>query len=646
MPLELKEPTFDRPFEEIYRELRSRIPLYNPLWTNYNDSDPGITLLQLFGWLTEMTLHRMNDVPRKNYLKFAQLLGLQLSGPRAATVRLAFTPKTTEPPATIAAGSRFGAQAAGKPVVFETTQALDVIAAPLADVVVFGDGGIVAIDRTTTQPYYPLGRNPAIGSALHLGFKPVPGNLTPFPGKMRFLALRPASVTAGEPQRAGEQQRTLIAPVDLVWEYRPRKGQDVWERLNLFNDETAAFTRDGYIDVEGPQQIEAGVDPLLKALIPEPRYWLRVRLDENRYPAGRAPRLEHLLANAVDAVNLQTETEQVLGTSDGRADQRFTFPARPVEPDSLVIESRDATGRATPWTRRDDFYASTKEQFHFVLDGAAGTITFGDGAHGRIPPAGETIVAPRWRHGGGAAGHDVEAGAVKTLISQVAGIEKVTNPRAATGGSDEEDIAAFLKRAPSEVRRAGRAVTEKDFATFATAIDGVQKARALGGRHPDFPGVEVPGAVTVVVVADSEAMPPHPSAELVRSVCQALDGVRLITSEVYVSGPTFIEVRIEARLFAAADAAFDAVAQAARRRVDTFLSPRTRQFGENVSPAALYATLYGEPGSQVRSVEDLLVYVNGLPHATGRPIEVPPDAIVYPGAHVIVVRPDQDLFGS
>ncbi len=196
------------------------------------------------------------------------------------------------------------------------------------------------------------------------------------------------------------------------------------------------------------------------------------------------------------------------------------------------------------------------------------------------------------------------------------------------------------------MRRAGRAVTEKDFATFATAIDGVQKARALGGRHPDFPGVEVPGAVTVVVVADSEAMPPHPSAELVRSVCQALDGVRLITSEVYVSGPTFIEVRIEARLFAAADAAFDAVAQAARRRVDTFLSPRTRQFGENVSPAALYATLYGEPGGQVRSVEDLLVYVNGLPHATGRPIEVPPDAIVYPGAHVIVVRPDQDRFGS
>ena len=646
MPLEAKEPTFDRPFEDLYRELRSRIPLFNPQWTNYNDSDPGITLLQLFGWLAEMTLHRMNDVPRKNYLKFAQLLGLQLGGPKAATVRLAFTPKTTERPATITARSRFGAQAAGRAVVFETTQALDVIAAPLVHVVVVGDGGITTVDRTKADPFYPFGRNPAIGSALHLGFKPVPGNLTPFPGKMRFLALRPAALTAGEPQRAGEQQRALIPPVDLVWEYRPRRTQDVWERLNTFGDETAAFTRDGYVDVQGPQDIEAGVDPLLQALIPQPHYWLRVRIDENRYPAGRAPRLEHFLPNAVDAQHLQTEVEQTLGVSDGSADQRFPFPARPLELSSLEIETRDAAGQATAWVRRDDFYGSAKDAADYVADGAAATITFGDGTHGRIPPAGDAVVAKTWRHGGGAVGNQVEAGAVKALISQIAGIEKVTNPRAATGGADEEDITAFLKRAPAELRKAGRAVTERDFASFALGIDGVAKARALGGRHPDHPGVDVPGAVSVLLVAATDAMPPHPSAELVRSVCQALDQVRLITTEVYVSGPAFIEVRLEARLLAAPDAAFDAVAQAARRRIDDYLSPRKRDFGENVSPAALYARLYGEPGAGVRSVEDLLVYVNGLPHATGRPIDVPPDAIVYPGAHVIVVRPDQDRFGS
>ena len=106
MPLETHEPTFDRAFDDIYADLRSRIPRYNPAWTNYNDSDPGITLLQLFSWLAETTLHRMNGLPRKNYLKFAQLLGLQLRPARPATVSLAFTAKPAEPP-----GSTWGTRA-------------------------------------------------------------------------------------------------------------------------------------------------------------------------------------------------------------------------------------------------------------------------------------------------------------------------------------------------------------------------------------------------------------------------------------------------------------------------------------------------------------------------------------------------------
>ena len=48
MPLNASEPTFERTFDDLFAELRSRIPMYNPAWTNFNDSDPGITLLQLF----------------------------------------------------------------------------------------------------------------------------------------------------------------------------------------------------------------------------------------------------------------------------------------------------------------------------------------------------------------------------------------------------------------------------------------------------------------------------------------------------------------------------------------------------------------------------------------------------------------------
>ena len=114
MPLELKEPTFDRPFEEIYRELRVADPALQPAVDQLQrQRSRASRCCSCSRWLAEMTLHRMNDVPRKNYLKFAQLLG-----PAAAAARgrprcgWRSRPRPTEPPATIAAGSRFGAQAA------------------------------------------------------------------------------------------------------------------------------------------------------------------------------------------------------------------------------------------------------------------------------------------------------------------------------------------------------------------------------------------------------------------------------------------------------------------------------------------------------------------------------------------------------
>jgi predicted phage baseplate assembly protein len=302
MSLEAHEPKFDRPFEQIYRELRERVPRYNPQWTNFNDSDPGITLLQLFAWLAEMTLHRMSDVPRKTYLKFAQLLDLELSAAKPATVRLVFTPKPAETPATIPAHARCSARAESATVTFETTQALDVIGTALAAMFVFADGTIRRVELPTlpeAAPFWPLGRGPAVGDALYLAFKPNPSNPRPFPRKMRFLVLRPAEDTDGTAQRIGEQERDLVPPVDLVWEYRPKADQEAWERLGVFKDESVALTRDGYIEVEGPQQIEPCVEALLAPYLAGPHYWLRVRLDQNNYPAGRAPRLDHFLPNAV-----------------------------------------------------------------------------------------------------------------------------------------------------------------------------------------------------------------------------------------------------------------------------------------------------------------------------------------------------------
>ncbi len=72
-------PNLDRMnFEELVKEAKSLIPIYNPEWTNHNPSDPGITLIELFAWLCEMMIYRIDQVPDENYIHFLNLLGVKL----------------------------------------------------------------------------------------------------------------------------------------------------------------------------------------------------------------------------------------------------------------------------------------------------------------------------------------------------------------------------------------------------------------------------------------------------------------------------------------------------------------------------------------------------------------------------------------
>ncbi len=80
----------DRKFQDIVSEARSKIPLYCPKWTDYNLSDPGITLIELFAWMVDMLLYRVNRVPEKNYIKFMDLLGVHLQPPQPAKVDITF----------------------------------------------------------------------------------------------------------------------------------------------------------------------------------------------------------------------------------------------------------------------------------------------------------------------------------------------------------------------------------------------------------------------------------------------------------------------------------------------------------------------------------------------------------------------------
>jgi predicted phage baseplate assembly protein len=81
----------DRSFNDIVEEAISMIPRYSPEWTNHNPSDPGITLIELAAWMTDLLIYRLNQVPDKNYVAFLNLLGIKLRAPRAARALIRFT---------------------------------------------------------------------------------------------------------------------------------------------------------------------------------------------------------------------------------------------------------------------------------------------------------------------------------------------------------------------------------------------------------------------------------------------------------------------------------------------------------------------------------------------------------------------------
>ena len=77
MPIQIPQ-LDDRNFEQLFAETKARIPVHTPEWTNFNDSDPGITVVQLFAFMTENLLYRSNRIPEANRLKFLSLLGVPL----------------------------------------------------------------------------------------------------------------------------------------------------------------------------------------------------------------------------------------------------------------------------------------------------------------------------------------------------------------------------------------------------------------------------------------------------------------------------------------------------------------------------------------------------------------------------------------
>src|SRR5262249_26038964 len=112
----------DRTFAQLVEEARQRIRVSCPQWTDLSVSDPGMALLEVFAYLTDTMIYRLNRLPEKAYIAFLRLLGVSLLPPESASVKLLFKlSHSAEKPVEIPRGTRVSvarAESGSEPPIF------------------------------------------------------------------------------------------------------------------------------------------------------------------------------------------------------------------------------------------------------------------------------------------------------------------------------------------------------------------------------------------------------------------------------------------------------------------------------------------------------------------------------------------------
>ena len=131
MPLPLPN-LDDRDFGQLLAQAMQRIRQSNTAWDDLSPHDPGIVLLELFAYLTDTMIYRLNRLPEKVYIAFLRLLGVTLRPPSAASTTLRFTrARGVEGAIEIPRGTRVTLERTGgsnPPPVFMTTRAVTLAA--------------------------------------------------------------------------------------------------------------------------------------------------------------------------------------------------------------------------------------------------------------------------------------------------------------------------------------------------------------------------------------------------------------------------------------------------------------------------------------------------------------------------------------
>ncbi|NJL87280.1 MAG: putative baseplate assembly protein [Leptolyngbyaceae cyanobacterium SM1_1_3] len=599
----------DRTFKELVDECILRIPRYCPEWTNYNPSDPGITLIELFSWLTDQMLLRFNQVPRRNYVTFLEMLGIRLQPPVPAQTEVTMYLSTAlENRYQIPAGAEIATERteAEEAIVFSTNSPL-LIGIPrirhFLTAETLEQQPQLLRDRfanlwTQADDGYWSGREqpvfeelPQVGNCFYLAFEPG----EPLDGNVISLSLQ------GEP--AGS---TGINPDHPPRRWEAWDGQ-TWQSVLLreVDDGTRGFS---FEDVAQQQETggirEASVVLHMPLQWPSTYFstyqgrWLRCvytqpQMGQSGYQ--RSPKLMGLATRAIGGTVRASQCTQIrdelLGESNGTPGQSFRLQSESILPrqadEYLVVTP--PMGLPQVWQEVNDFAESGPEDRHYTLDPLTGEVQFGpvvressqlrqqmhlrsqvqmqghtpslaelaavetlERQYGRVPVRGSVIRMAAYRTGGGQQGN-VQAHSIRILKTAIPYVVSVVNHGAALNGADAESLEEAVIRVPKLLRTRNRAVTPEDFETLT-----LQASRSVARAYcPVAHGAaSEAGVVNLVVVPKAdmrqisrgEGIDPDQLAlgdALRQEVMAYLNERRLLGIQIRLQAPEYVGVAVQ-----------------------------------------------------------------------------------------------------
>ncbi|HEY2900424.1 MAG TPA: baseplate J/gp47 family protein [Polyangia bacterium] len=569
-------PSLDnRTFNDLVAQLIGRIPIHNPEWTNFNRSDPGITILELAAFLLENDIYVANQIPERNRLKFLNLLGIPLH-PAASANGLVTFADDRGPLTTLTLNSDISVVAGKTP--FRTTRGLDVL--PVQAQMYFKR----AVDRPDLLAYYQMlyasqtvpppvtavglyetapmpadGVSPddAIDKSVWIAVLARPTEKDLLDDVRRQLAGRTLSlgVVPSLPDEGRQLLPTGTASNGATGNLRvfipklPPGGllpDDVGARVPAYEALPLRFVSDvlsgpGVVEVTLPNSpaalslwsnmhaLESGVGDFPPSIDDTEQAarlitWLRVRSPVPILWMG---------INCASVTQRAHVSAEVLPDGTGDPDQSVTLSQRPVLPATVVITVTPDLPDAVPqvWQEIDDLFAAGPEvpapdpslppgitavpnalTQVYTVDAEAGLVRFGDGVHGARPSVGARIRAD-YDFGVGKAGN-LGPGAIAASPALPSGWT-VTNAVSTWGGADAESVDDAEKQIPRYLQHRDRLVNVEDYEVLALRTPGVAVGRVevLPAFHPDLsPNLPGDAAGVVTLMLLPQSDPTQPSA--------------------------------------------------------------------------------------------------------------------------------------